>query len=136
MEAQFDLVFSYGVVHHTGNTWLAVQNIAECVSPGGYLFMMIYGEPRIDHLEDYVELNQYTLLRRAFAAMSFAERVSYLSEDKGKDYVHGWFDAVSPRINDLYRFDEINEWLHMLGFDAVRLTIQNRNLHVITQRVR
>jgi SAM-dependent methyltransferase len=136
MPGQFDLVFSYGVVHHTGNTWLAVQNVAECVRPGGYLFLMVYGEPRINHEEDYVELNQYSRLRHAFAAMTFAERVAYLREGKGKDHVHGWFDAVSPRINDLYRFDEINEWLHMLGFDNARLTIQNRNLHVITQRVR
>ena len=135
MQDQFDLVFSYGVVHHTGNTRLAVQNLSECVRPGGYLFMMIYGEPRPEHVEDYIELNQYTDLRRTFAGMNFTERVSYLSEEKGKEYVHGWFDAVSPSINDLYRFDEINAWLHALGFDYARLTVQNRNLHIIAQRV-
>lgn len=134
MQSQFDLVFSYGVVHHTGNTWLAVQNLAECVRPGGYLFMMIYGEPRSDHVEDYIELNQYAGLRRDLAAMNFDKRVAYLREEKGKEYVHGWFDAVSPRINDLYRFDEINMWLHMLGFENGHLTVENRNLHLIAQR--
>ena len=134
MQSQFDLVFSYGVVHHTGNTRLAVQNLAECVRPGGYLFMMIYGEPRADHVEDYIELNQYTGLRRDLAALNFDERVAYLREEKSKEYVHGWFDAVSPRINDLYRYDEIALWLRMLGFHDARLTVDSRNLHLIAQR--
>lgn len=34
------------------------------------------------------------------------------------------------------RFDEINSWLHVLGFDHVRFTEQNRNLLSIARRIR
>ena len=135
MPDTFDLVYSYGVVHHTGDTWRAVQNIAACVNPGGYLFMMIYGEPRKDMPQDFVEVNSYAALRRELSGMNFDERVEYLKEIKSEQYVHGWFDAVSPRINDLYRFDEIVEWLNYLGFTDIHLNMPEiRNLHIMSKR--
>ena len=136
MPTAFDMVFSYGVVHHTGNTFQAVQNLAECVKPGGHLFLMVYGEPRSTHVEDYIEVNQYALLRRKLSSMDFDERVNFLSTEKGEQYVHGWFDAVSPRINDLYRFDELTIWLLSLGFYDIHLTMPNRNLHLIATRTK
>ena len=134
MPAAFDMVFSYGVVHHTGNTYQAVKNLAECVKPGGRLFLMVYGEPRPDHLEDYIEINQYESLRRKLSSMDFDERVDVLTAEKGEQFIHGWFDAASPRINDLFRIDEVTAWLHALDFYDVRLTIPNRNLHLIATR--
>lgn len=38
----FDVVFSWGVLHHTGNMWEALENAARCVSPGGYLYIALY----------------------------------------------------------------------------------------------
>lgn len=39
---QFDVVYSWGVLHHTGNMWQALQNVAQLVAPGGLLFISIY----------------------------------------------------------------------------------------------
>jgi SAM-dependent methyltransferase len=134
MPAAFDLVWSFGVVHHTGDTKRAVQNVAECVRPGGHLFLMVYGEPRWDHYEDYDEINAYTAMRRDLAALSFDERVAYLRRVKADADVHGWFDAASPRVNDLHRFDELAEWLHLLRFTDIRRTCPSRNLFLIARR--
>jgi SAM-dependent methyltransferase len=41
---QFDVVYSWGVLHHTGNMWQALQNVAENVSPGGNLFIALYND--------------------------------------------------------------------------------------------
>jgi SAM-dependent methyltransferase len=38
----FDIVYSWGVLHHTGNMKLALQNAGQRVSPGGTLMIAIY----------------------------------------------------------------------------------------------
>jgi SAM-dependent methyltransferase len=134
MPEAFDLVWSFGVVHHTGNTKRAVTNLADCVKPGGYLFLMVYGEPRWDHYEDFDEINEYVALRRKLVTLPFDERANYLRRQKTEAEVHGWFDAVSPRVNDLHRFDEIAEWLHLLKFTDVQITFPNRNLFIMARR--
>lgn len=38
----FDVVYSWGVLHHTGEMWRALANAAGPVAPGGRLFIAIY----------------------------------------------------------------------------------------------
>jgi SAM-dependent methyltransferase len=39
---QFDIVYSWGVLHHTGAMWKAMQNITAVVADGGLLYLAIY----------------------------------------------------------------------------------------------
>lgn len=41
---QFDIVYSWGVLHHTGNMWQALENVVQTVRPGGTLFIAIYND--------------------------------------------------------------------------------------------
>jgi 2-polyprenyl-6-hydroxyphenyl methylase/3-demethylubiquinone-9 3-methyltransferase len=40
----FDVVYSWGVLHHTGEMWRALENAALPVAPGGNLFVAIYND--------------------------------------------------------------------------------------------
>jgi 2-polyprenyl-3-methyl-5-hydroxy-6-metoxy-1,4-benzoquinol methylase len=39
---QFDVVFSWGVLHHTGRMWAAIENAGRLVRPGGLFVIGIY----------------------------------------------------------------------------------------------
>lgn len=40
----FDVVYSWGVLHHTGAMWQALENVQLLVAPGGKLFISIYND--------------------------------------------------------------------------------------------
>ena len=39
-----DIVYSWGVLHHTGNMWQALTNVSKVVQSGGLLFISIYND--------------------------------------------------------------------------------------------
>jgi 2-polyprenyl-3-methyl-5-hydroxy-6-metoxy-1,4-benzoquinol methylase len=40
----FDVVYSWGVLHHTGRLWSALENAQERVAPGGKFFIALYND--------------------------------------------------------------------------------------------
>ncbi len=40
----FEVVYSWGVLHHTGKMWPALANVISSVAPGGQLFIAIYND--------------------------------------------------------------------------------------------
>jgi 2-polyprenyl-6-hydroxyphenyl methylase/3-demethylubiquinone-9 3-methyltransferase len=47
----FDTVYSWGVLHHTGDMWQAIRNAATLVTPGGNFYIAIYN--RVDSFQVY-----------------------------------------------------------------------------------
>ncbi|QJB56567.1 class I SAM-dependent methyltransferase [Pseudodesulfovibrio sp. zrk46] len=41
---QHDIVYSWGVLHHTGDMWTAIDNAQSLVSPGGKLIIALYND--------------------------------------------------------------------------------------------
>lgn len=84
-----DIVYSWGVLHHTGNMWRALANITRLVRPEGILFISIYNDQgRTSRL--------WTLVKRLYNA-----------HPNGKRVVAGVFIpyfAFRTLVSDLVRF--------------------------------
>lgn len=39
---EFDLVYAWGVLHHTGSVWSAIDQASTCVKPGGLMYIALY----------------------------------------------------------------------------------------------
>lgn len=128
----FDFVWSFGVTHHTGNTRRAVDHVASAVKPGGSIYVMIYGPPI--NRSEFIVTNKYGRLRRETQFMNFEEKTAYLRKRFPEDEVHGWFDAISPAINDLHTFAEIRGWLTELGFKNIRRTVDTQHNHIVADK--
>ncbi len=40
----FDVMYSWGVLHHTGRMWQALENVVQLVEPNGRLFIALYND--------------------------------------------------------------------------------------------
>lgn len=134
IQKNFDLVWSYGVLHHTGNTYQAFKNIVQLVKPEGYLFIMLYGEPQLNNAGSFQEQAEYSRLRHITRNMTYEQKVELLSKEKSEESLHGWFDAISPTINDTYSLEEIKVWLLSSGFKNIKVTSTSTNHHIIAQK--
>jgi 2-polyprenyl-6-hydroxyphenyl methylase/3-demethylubiquinone-9 3-methyltransferase len=41
---KWDIVYSWGVLHHTGQMWTAIDNASRLVAPAGHLFIALYND--------------------------------------------------------------------------------------------
>jgi len=41
---RYDIVYSWGVLHHTGDMWRALEHVARLVAEGGLLFVALYND--------------------------------------------------------------------------------------------
>jgi SAM-dependent methyltransferase len=134
LPADFDLVWCFGVLHHTGATYTGFENLVKHVKPGGYLFVMIYGEPRPGYPDDYTYYHEMFDMRSRLRNLPFDEKVAAIEQKYGSDLLHGYFDAISPDINDLYRWDELVGWFVDAGFTDIKRTAPGTNHYMIGQR--
>jgi 2-polyprenyl-3-methyl-5-hydroxy-6-metoxy-1,4-benzoquinol methylase len=129
---QFDFVWCYGVCHHTRDMISALLNVIARVKPGGSLFVMLYGYPI--EVGDFKTHAMYEAWRQRLMPLSFEERVAAIREGLPEEDAHGWFDAVSPTINELVTWEWLQAFLQNHGFHDVRRPWPHGNHHVMADR--
>lgn len=131
----YDLVWCYGVVHCTGDTLRALDNIGRHARPGGLIYIMVYPEPERTYLESYSYYHEVHVIRQLVRGMPLAEKADFLKKLQGERWALSWFDAISSEINDLYTFEELRDLLEMVGFqDVTRTMPHEHSLNVVAVR--
>ena len=115
----FDVVYSWGVLHHTGQMWKGLENAALPVAPGGKLFIAIYNDTGTQSgrwkwiKQTYNRLPG--LLKPGFALLAIApeELKSALRSFvrlRPADYIHTW-TRYAQNNRGMSRWHDVVDWV-------------------------
>lgn len=135
----FDVVYAWGVLHHTGKMWEALGNMAALVKPGGVLFVAIYNDQgRASKLWRTVKrtycssevgkalvtsvLIPYFFGRAVLSSLLNRENVfaSY-QRNRGMSVTHDWFDWLGGYPFEVARAEELFTFYQAKGFTLTNL---------------
>jgi 2-polyprenyl-3-methyl-5-hydroxy-6-metoxy-1,4-benzoquinol methylase len=114
----FDVVYSWGVLHHTGDMWRALENAVLPVKPGGKLFIAIYNDTgsqaRRWHWIKKTYCRLPRLLKTPFAlAAILPDETRNLARTilslRPMDYVRSWTRYKNGR--GMNRWHDIIDWV-------------------------
>lgn len=100
---QFELVYAWGSLHHSGAMWQAIQNVAANVAPNGTLVLAIYNKHITSPAWSAIKwlYNQLPSLGQRLMAIVFAgiiyvakllvTRSNPLEKERGMDF---WYDVI------------------------------------------
>jgi SAM-dependent methyltransferase len=125
----FDLVFSWGVLHHCRSFNRALAQVARATRSDGILYLYLYGR---DSLSLQQELELYKERVRFNALPDPASREAFLMEkaDGRRERLHNLHDLYSPLVNRRFDFADLRERLRALGFGDITRTIDHTELFV------
>lgn len=139
----FDIVYSWGVLHHTGNMWTALENAASLLNKNGTLFIALYNDQdRKSRLWKKVkELYCSGLPGKAFVTAVFvpcffsrALMSSILSwrnvfaeykQGRGMSITHDWFDWLGGLPFEVAKVEEIFHFFRGKGFTLINIKTTN-----------
>ena len=137
-QGTFDIVYSWGVLHHTGNMWEAIGKAASMVAPDGLLVLALYRTTYLDSLWKlekrlYARSPEFvqSILRAIYVAAfrlgklatgaSFREHVANYKSSRGMDFYHDVHDWLGGYPYETALAPEVASKLANLGFKAERV---------------
>jgi len=158
----FDIVYSWGVLHHTGDQWTAIRNAAARVRPGGLFYVALYTSdvftpPR--DAEFWLRIkrryNEGGALTRRYLEMWYAAGILYsqyrqgnnpisyatgYKKSRGMSFYHDVRDWVGGWPMEFSWIAEVKQFLGdeqgggELGFELVNIATGHANTEYLYRR--
>jgi len=134
---QFDIVHSWGVLHHTGDMWQAIRNAAELVKPDGVFILSIYNQHWSSPLWRLIKWSYNHIpsaAQRVFILIFYP--IIYIAKflvtgqnpkrkQRGMDFFYDVVDWVGGYPYDYASVETICDFIRRLNFDVVRVISTN-----------
>lgn len=107
---QFDIVHSWGVLHHTGNMWKAIENAIKLVKDDGLLFITLYSGIST-YEKDWTAKKNYNQATRLGKINYIADYIMLIKHDRQcqKKDPDAWNTMQSSRGMSVY--NDVVDWL-------------------------
>jgi SAM-dependent methyltransferase len=121
---EFDVVYGFGVVHHTGAMWEALDNLAGAVAPGGLLFVSVYNDQektserwrKVKRLYNRLPVR----LRPLYAAIAWAPWEAWYGV-RGMIYIpRKYLRTWTQRDRGMSKWHDIVDWVGGYPFEVAR----------------
>lgn len=140
----FDLVYSWGVLHHTGAMWPALELVAQCAAPGGSLLIALYNDQgwrsrlwhRIKRVYCGGTLGRWIVSGVFFPVFGLyalaidlghldmpGEHARRYRRKRGMSLVHDWRDWLGGYPFEVAKPEDVERELSNRGFRLVRQTL-------------
>ena len=140
----FDIVYSWGVLHHTGAMWLGIENAINRVTGGGQLFIAIYNDqgyksrawwlvkwfynvlPRplntiyvytLGLLTNGVNILRYTIKLKPMTAI---RPLLEYEQKRGMSLMHDLIDWIGGFPYEFVRYEVLVAYMQVRGFALVK----------------
>jgi 2-polyprenyl-6-hydroxyphenyl methylase/3-demethylubiquinone-9 3-methyltransferase len=139
----FDIVYSWGVLHHTGDMWQAIQNATTLVKDDGAFFLAIYNDQgtasrlwlRVKRVYCSGLLGKW-LVCAAFIPYFFVRTLisSFVrkrnifadyKKNRGMSIVYDWFDWLGGFPFEVASVEKIFEFFRQRGFELESIKTTN-----------
>ena len=140
---QFDYVYSWGVLHHTGSMWEAIENASTLVAPGGTFAIAIYNDQGV-WSKRWTKLKRFycsgpfgkavmcstyipavvgrQLLADLFWLRNPVKRYTEYSASRGMSVFYDWFDWLGGYPFEVAKPEDIFKFARDHGFEMTNLT--------------
>lgn len=126
---QFDIVYSWGVLHHTGAMWEALENAAAMVKPGGRIFVSIYNDQGPWSRRWLAIKKVYNWLPRPLRGLYTAlvlgpREIRYAAADTLKmrplNYIRRWTEFHELGSRGMSRWHDMVDWVGGYPFEVAK----------------
>jgi 2-polyprenyl-3-methyl-5-hydroxy-6-metoxy-1,4-benzoquinol methylase len=123
---QFDVVYSWGVLHHTGKMWQALENACEMVSFGGQLFISIYNDQGVKTPRWIMVKRAYNFLPKGMrwlvwlpALIKLWWKTIILDFIRGRPF-YSWIHYSKAGARGMSAFRDLIDWVGGLPFEVAK----------------
>ena len=132
-QTKYDIVHSWGVLHHTGKMYEAITNASDLVGADGYFVISIYNKHWSSSAWKWIKWSynispaivQKLLIRFFYLIIYFAKLIvtgkDPLTEQRGMDFLHNVVDWIGGYPYEYASSKRITKFVNKLGFETLRI---------------